>query len=173
MTSPTAGRTIEYDQGTAVRIIPYRPEYRESLGQLYADYPPEHRSLGLPPILDDKLTDWLSTVLDTGQNFVAVIDDEVVGHAVYAPADADEADFVVFVDPAHHGRGIGTALLEIALEHASQYGVDRIVSHAEADNEHALHVYDKVGFERLEDEGLVVKVGIDLRDGYEGLTSPA
>lgn len=166
----SASRTIEADDGTAVRIVRYRPDHRDSLERMYADYPAEHRSLGLPPILNDQLVDWLSEVLETGTNFVATAGEEVVGHAVYAPADADEADFVVFVDPDHHGRGIGTALLQVALEDAAESGVDRIVSHAEADNERALHVYDKVGFERLEDAGLVVKVGIDLAGGYDGHT---
>lgn len=168
MTAPTSGRTLVDAEGTEVHIGPYDPGYRASLGDLYGDYPPEHRSLGLPPVLDAKLEQWLSLVLDIGTNFVAVVDGEVVGHAVYAPTDAEEADFVVFVDPDYHGRGIGTALLRDALRHASRAGVDRVVSHAEADNERALHVYDKVGFDRLEEDGLVVKVGIEL-DGYDGI----
>lgn len=163
MTAPIEEPVVVDLEDEQVSIAPFRPDQRDALLRMYRDYPPEHRSLGLPRLLEPQLNEWLTRVLDEGENFVATLDDTVVGHAVYAPADAEEADFVIFVDPAYHGRGIGTQLLRYAIRHAGRSGVDRIVSHVEPANERALHVYDKVGFERLDDEGLVVTVGIDLQ----------
>lgn len=131
---------------------------------MYGNYPNEHRSLGLPPLFEDDLDEWLSAVVEDGENFVALVDGVVVGHAVYLEAGSGPADFVVFVDPAYHDRGIGTALLRFAIDRARSEGVERIVSHVEADNENALHVYEKVGFEVLEAGPMVVAVGIELGD---------
>jgi len=150
------------DDGREVVVTPFREVHRPSLARMYDDYPPEHRSLGLPRLLAEEREAWLSGVLEAGRNFVAVVDGTVVGHAVYAPADAEVTDFVIFVDPAFHELGIGSSLLRYAISTAARAGVERIVSHAEADNARALHVYDKVGFELHESAGLVVEVTYDL-----------
>jgi len=110
------------DDGREVVVTPFREVHRPSLARMYDDYPPEHRSLGLPRLLAEEREAWLSGVLEAGRNFVAVVDGTVVGHAVYAPADAEVTDFVIFVDPAFHELGIGSSLLRYAISTAPERG---------------------------------------------------
>lgn len=55
--------------------------------------------------------------------------------------------YVVGVDPAHHGRGLGSLLTAAGLHSLVQRGVTRIALYVEGDNEPALAVYRKLGFE--------------------------
>lgn len=53
--------------------------------------------------------------------------------------------YVIAVDPAHHGKGIGQDLLHAGLNHMSGY--ERVDLYVEADNESAVDLYKKSGFE--------------------------
>lgn len=50
----------------------------------------------------------------------------------------------VFVMPEHRGRGIGSALVREATEHALRLGVDRVTVHS---SRLAVPVYERLGFE--------------------------
>jgi aminoglycoside 6'-N-acetyltransferase len=53
----------------------------------------------------------------------------------------------LFVDPAFHGRGLGTAALRAVIEILTvQRGHHRLTIDPAADNAAAIHVYGKVGF---------------------------
>lgn len=67
-------------------------------------------------------------------SFVAVEDGEVVGHVLFteveleAGADAEGLGLApLAVSPSHQSRGIGTALVEAALAHLADSGVDFVV----------------------------------------------
>jgi ribosomal protein S18 acetylase RimI-like enzyme len=59
------------------------------------------------------------------------------------------------VDPSHHGRGIGTALVADALRWLERRSVTRTVVNTQESNEAALALYQRVGF-RLQPGGLAV-----------------
>jgi GNAT superfamily N-acetyltransferase len=69
----------------------------------------------------------------------------------YARVVTDRATFAwlcdVYVDPAHRGRGVGTALLTAVDEHLAAYGVRRAVLATQ--DAHA--VYARFGYEGLGD----------------------
>ena len=48
--------------------------------------------------------------------------------------------------PAHRGRGLGTCLLERALEGFRQAGLARVFLEVTADNEGAIRLYRRLGF---------------------------
>lgn len=54
--------------------------------------------------------------------------------------------YVVAVDPAQHGRGLGRALLEAGLAHLAAVGCDRVHLYVEADNAAAVGLYRSLGF---------------------------
>lgn len=164
MSSPSPTRTFVDEEGERIRITPYFPDHRDSLVDMYRDYPREHRSQGLPPSRESDLETWLSRLLENGRNFVATVDDRVIGHAVYSPSTASEADYVIFLDPEYQNRGIGTVLIQHTIKHAASDGIDRIVSHVSHDNKGAIHVYEKIGFEQVSASRLNIKMGIDLGD---------
>lgn len=58
--------------------------------------------------------------------------------------------YVVAVDPATQGRGLGRAVTAAGLAHLSALGVRRILLYVESDNEPAIATYSKLGFEHTQ-----------------------
>ena len=54
--------------------------------------------------------------------------------------------YVVAVDPAAQGRGLGRAVTAAGLAHLADLGVRRIILYVESDNEAAIATYSKLGF---------------------------
>ncbi len=54
--------------------------------------------------------------------------------------------YVVAVDPAAQGRGLGRAVTAAGLEHLAARGVSRIVLYVESDNGAAIATYSRLGF---------------------------
>ncbi|MFJ9738814.1 GNAT family N-acetyltransferase [Streptomyces sp. NPDC101166] len=72
----------------------------------------------------------------------------------YARVVTDRATFAwlcdVYVDPAVRGKGIGTSLVAAVRDHLRPYGLRRML----LATQDAHGVYEKVGFEALDDPGL-------------------
>ncbi|MHC3439305.1 N-acetyltransferase family protein [Natrialbaceae archaeon A-gly3] len=136
----------------------------EGIAAMYDDYPGEHRSMGLPPVLTEQIRGWLETLFEIGVNFIARDGNRVVGHAAYAPADSDEPEFVVYVDPDYHGRGIGTELTRHAIAYAAETGHDALTLDVDAANERAIHVYHKMGFETVRRNGSNLEMRLSFEE---------
>ena len=65
---------------------------------------------------------------------------------------------LVYVAPAHHGRGLGTELTKHVLAYAASDGVALDVSR---DNPTAIHVYDSLGFERTDETPAEIEMRVD------------
>lgn len=82
---------------------------------------------------------------------VAIVDDKVVGQLglwIGIGRRAHTACFGMQVHADYQGRGIGTALLEAAIEFAENWlDISRIDLEVYTDNESALALYRKFGFE--------------------------
>ncbi|HET7421006.1 MAG TPA: GNAT family N-acetyltransferase [Candidatus Dormibacteraeota bacterium] len=59
----------------------------------------------------------------------------------------DVVESLVYVDPVHHGRGIGSAILKNLIEDARELGYKTIVASIATDNRGGLALYKKLGFE--------------------------
>ncbi|NHN43228.1 GNAT family N-acetyltransferase [Halorubellus sp. JP-L1] len=134
-------------EGRPYLVQPTADDSLDGVVDMYRDYPAEHRSMGIPPAQEPVIRDWLDTLLERGRNFVATLDGTVVGHAGYAPADADVPEMLVYVDPDHHGHGLGTELTKHVLAHAASSGCDGVALDVARDNATAIHVYRELGFE--------------------------
>ena len=54
--------------------------------------------------------------------------------------------YVLGVDPAAHGRGLGRVLTLAGLRHLAERGLDTVLLYVESDNAPAVRVYEKLGF---------------------------
>lgn len=85
-----------------------------------------------------------------GAFFVWEVAGEVVGfyRAVRHPGRARHVALLgtLAVDPRHHGRGVGRAMIGDALTHLRDEGALRIELFAESDNPRALRFYQSLGF---------------------------
>ncbi|MEO7235600.1 MAG: mycothiol synthase [Lapillicoccus sp.] len=62
------------------------------------------------------------------------------------PEDGKGEVYVVGVDPAYQGRGLGRPLTLLGLEHLRAVGVDDVILYVDGDNPAALRVYRGLGF---------------------------
>ncbi|SDQ22413.1 GNAT family N-acetyltransferase [Natronobacterium texcoconense] len=153
---PRCPRFID-KHGEPVLVQPYEPTRFDALVSMYVDYPEAHRSMGIPPVTRDRIEGWLERLIDRGYNVVAVHEGSVVGHAAYSPCSSLEPQFIVFVDPADHERGIGSELCRHVIAYAADDGREALVLDVDAANERAVHVYRRMGFETVD------RAGNDLR----------
>lgn len=83
---------------------------------------------------------------------VSVDDTGVIGWARLLPwkqRGFDVVESLVYVDPVHHSRGIGTALLNDLIKEARGLGYLTIVASIAKDNRGGLALYSKLGFEHV------------------------
>jgi GNAT superfamily N-acetyltransferase len=109
---------------------------------------------------------------DTLDRFVALDNDEWIGEITYH-FSGDECE-IVSLDSLHEGQGVGTMLVNRALEEARAKGCQRIFLITTNDNLNALGFYQKRGFEMVTvhrgavNEARKVKPSIPLF-GYKGI----
>src|SRR2546421_12762253 len=92
--------------------------------------------------------DWDRLVADHAPPNVLLVaadaDDRVVGYTAVHPDDGEM--FLLFVDPAHAGRGIGRLLLGAAHDALRAAGCSEAFLFTHEQNERALAVYAKAGY---------------------------
>lgn len=149
---------------TAVRIRPAQPTDDAVLADITARAYLDggHLPDDSDPYLDD-LRD-VAVRREQASVLVAEIDGTVVGSVTVAGPGSPLAEYgrpgeqeirMLSVDPAAAGRGVGSALLQAALDHGRAAGADRIVLHTLDSMKAAHRLYERVGFVRepeLDDE---------------------
>ena len=119
----------------------------EALLDLY-DCGAAAHSLSYPPYSTRRgLSSWLERVVEEGWNVVATDGDRLVGHAVLTPAEAEEPEFGVFVDPAYRGRGIAAELLRHCIAYGADAGYRGLVMAVERENRAMRAIATDHGFE--------------------------
>jgi putative acetyltransferase len=92
------------------------------------------------------------SVSSNAPQFVALEADRVVGWADIFPSWADAISHCgqvgMGVLPEYRGRGIGRRLIDACIAKAWQSGITRIELEARADNERAIHLYERIGFSK-------------------------
>ncbi|HLZ38288.1 MAG TPA: bifunctional GNAT family N-acetyltransferase/acetate--CoA ligase family protein [Mycobacteriales bacterium] len=148
------------DGGTA-HLRPVRPEDADTLVELFGRLSPETilmRFFSMKRTLTDRELERLTRVdYHTRMALVALIGDELVGLAGYDRLEGtEEAEVAFLVEDVHHGRGLGTLMLEHLAVIASQHGIARFVAETFARNRKMLGVFRAAGF--------TVSSGVDEED---------
>jgi diamine N-acetyltransferase len=121
---------------------------------MYDTFMPEAVAQGLPPTDKSTRYAWLRTLLEGGENYAAIIEGKVVGHASLMPnKERNNGEYVIFVGLPHRKRGLATALTEVTIQRAKALGLRSVWLTVESDNFKAIKLYTKMGFQFC-DEGL-------------------
>ena len=140
-------------EGERWTIRPGEPADVGALVEMYEAFTRRDRAQGLPPVDRDRRVDWLGSLLSEGSNVVAERENELFGHAVYTPTDADRPELAVFVHPEMQGRGVGTELCRHVIADAAAGDREAIELFVSAANRVARSVYQAVGFRLVRREG--------------------
>ena len=129
-------------EGPRVRIVPVAAEHRERLDELRAV--PEIRRWW-----QDPWDDWLAEEAGTSKCAV-LLDEQLIGYVQWHEEGSPmyrHAGVDLFLDPAFHGRGLGTEVVRVVCAHLiDEHCFHRIVIDPEVANEVAIACYRKVGF---------------------------
>jgi aminoglycoside 6'-N-acetyltransferase len=93
----------------------------------------------------------VESIADDHLHYLAItLDDRIVGAVQWEAEDEPDyrhASIDIFVDPAVHGRGVGTDVVRtLAIHLIDVEGLHRLVIDPAADNTAAIRCYAKVGF---------------------------
>jgi RimJ/RimL family protein N-acetyltransferase len=115
---------------------------------MYDSFMPEAVAQGLPPTDQAARQSWIRTLLETGENYAAIIEGKVVGHAALLPnMETNDGEYVIFVGGPHRKRGLATVLTKMAIQRAKALGLGCIWLTVESDNFKAIKLYRKMGFQ--------------------------
>jgi aminoglycoside 6'-N-acetyltransferase len=129
--------------GPRVRLVPCAPEHHARLRQLHRE--PEVRRWWQDP--DD---DWPGSAEPHTVHYTVMLEGEIAGFVQWHEEPEPmfrHAGVDLFLDPAVHGRGLGTETVRVVSEHLiDDHGFHRLVIDPEAENVAAIACYRKVGF---------------------------
>jgi RimJ/RimL family protein N-acetyltransferase len=100
------------------------------------------------PLDEDRDRAVFAASIERGSMFVAELDGEIVGNLGMEVPPYKVADLGMLVKDGHRGQGIGSALLERAIEYAREQGCHKVALQHWPHNEWARGLYEKYGFEQ-------------------------
>ena len=145
MAKTKAGRTFAIRPATNEDVAAIVGIYNWAVNQTFATIDSE-------PLSAEEAADWWETHARRSRLIVATDDTGVLGWARLFPwkqRGIDVVEDLVYVDPVHHGRGIGRALLGELIKQAQGLGYRTIVATVATDNRSGLQLHEKLGFESV------------------------
>lgn len=122
----------------------------DAVVELFAAVVDEDRWLGTQPPVDRDVerSRFLAEMDPSSENasLVAVVDDEMVGHARVDLTPYKVAGLGMMVDARWRGRGVGGALVRAAIEAASELGAHKVALQVWPHNDVARRLYLRHGF---------------------------
>lgn len=152
-----AGREISIRiYGTTEGVDEYR-----ALVDMYLDFDPAYRSLGIPPESERRIREWLDVILDD-YCVVAWHDGHPIGQAVLVLDEDGRHELAIFVHQNYVGAGIGSELLPATLSYGKREGVEHVWLLVARGNRRAVNLYNDVGFAVVDDSGYDVEMALSL-----------
>jgi mycothiol synthase len=104
---------------------------------------PEQGSMDAAELAERMAEPWF----DPAGLFVAVEGDHMFGfHWTKRHSSTLGEVYVVAIDPAAQGKGLGRALVDVGLRHLRSQGLDEVLLYVESDNLPAVRLYEGMGF---------------------------
>ncbi|NUP48342.1 MAG: mycothiol synthase, partial [Catenulispora sp.] len=138
-----------------VRISAFRPGTDDrawlALNALAFAHHPEQGAMTLEDLHERMAETWFDPegflLAWRGEKLVGFHWTKVHDHSAYGDGPVGEV-YVLGVDPAEQGAGLGRVLTLKGLEYLRGRGLDEVILYVEADNAAAVAVYTKLGFTR-------------------------
>ena len=158
--------------GSTTHIRPIRPDDAEALQAFHVAQSEQSTFLrffaALERLPDRDLARFTQVDHRDRVALVAVThEDEIIGVARYDRVGPDEAEVAFNIADAHHGRGLGSVLLEHLAAAARERGIRRFVAEVLPQNGRMIAVFREAGFtlrQQLEDGVVQVAFAIDPTD---------
>lgn len=152
LTGPDAAALPEPRLPSGVEVRTFAPgrderAWLEVNARAFAHHPEQGR-MTEADLLDRERSDWFAA----DGFFLAFRGDRLVGFHWTKVEDGTEGEvYVLGVDPDEQGSGLGKALLLAGLRHLARpgSGLDAVTLYVEADNEPAVALYRKLGFDHV------------------------
>jgi len=140
--------TLKDGREVLLRLL--RPDDKDSLLNMMNGLSPKALRWSNPPYDEVKIDRWMSGV-GTGLSIVAIYKDRVVGisavHRLTRPRERGIGNMMIYLHQNFHGAGLGTVMIEEILMLAKCRGLHRIGLEVVEDNDAAVTLYKKRGFE--------------------------
>lgn len=131
-----------------IRLQLLDAKLHQQFEETYLAFQPRNSFQGLPPLKDEICLKWVSDMIRTGINIIAICTEEgIVGHTALFPINDRKCEMLVVVWPRFQNIGIGTELTRCCVEMASELGFEKIWLPVDATNLRARHIYTKCGFQ--------------------------
>src|SRR5581483_5168000 len=143
---------VVLSDGGTVLIRPIRPDDRAALARFHERLSPQSvylRYFSPHPHLSDAELEYLTTLdYRLRMALVAELGDEIIGVARYEGREGrTNAEVAFLIDDHHHGRGIGTVLLEWLAAAAREAGITEFYATTLWENQKMLGVFREAGFQ--------------------------
>jgi len=152
---------VRLKDGREVAIRPLTAEDNEKIYEMFASMSEEALRWGMPPYTRERIERWMSNI----ENLIvlgAEHDRRLIGYAQIhkgsQPRRIGTAGLAIYLHQDYHGVGLGTEMVGLLLEAAEEHGVHKVNLETVADNEAAMRLFEKMGFE----------VEGRIRDSYRG-----
>ncbi len=136
--------------GKEVTIRPATINDKDKLVEMYLNFHPEDRCLGLPPVSKPAIETWVDFILDSGFSLVAECDGKIVGHVAIIPAGNGTGELCIFILRGYQNMGLGQRMMKEIIEMAKEKGFRGIFLTTSRCNVRAIHVFKKMGFKVID-----------------------
>lgn len=143
--------TFKDKAGREIVIRAYDVKDREALVEMYVNYNPEDRSLGLPPVGKKAIENWITHLEERGFSIVAEHDGKIVGHLAIVEDEKNPkvVDLAIYLKREYQNHGIGTQMVKAIIDFAKKKGYKKITLVTDRLNWRAIRVYRKCGFQTV------------------------
>ena len=149
-------KTHNLPMAKATRAFVVRPATQDDVAAIVGIYNwavnQTFATIDSEPLDTEEAAAWWEAHGKRSKLLVATDDGGVIGWARLFPwkqRGFDVVEDLVYVDPVHHGQGIGKALLEALIKEARGLGYRTIVATVATDNRSGLQLHEKLGFEAV------------------------
>lgn len=133
--------------GARSTVRSFRPQDLKGLSRMYIQFEPKQLAQRLPPRTEEQIHRWINCLAHDGDNYVALVGRQIVGHTVLCNLQDGRAELAIFVHQNFQNRGIGTQLIQLAKRAAIEIGYKQIWISVESSNLQAIRTFLKNGFQ--------------------------